>query len=54
LISAKLAALSPKKSAPALECIKDIDDPSQWITVVKIDDPVNVESSLEKLKEHKC
>jgi hypothetical protein len=49
----KYPAPAPKKSAEAraLERIKDIDDPSQWITVVEIDDPVNVESSLEKLKE---
>ncbi|MEB3174099.1 MAG: hypothetical protein VKN60_02765 [Cyanobacteriota bacterium] len=49
----KYPAPGRKKSAEerALERIKDIDDPSQWITVVEIDDPVNVESSLEKLKE---
>jgi hypothetical protein len=49
LISAKLAALGPNKSpeAPALERIKDIDDPSQWITVVEIDNLIDVDSSLK-------
>ncbi|MEB3173776.1 MAG: hypothetical protein VKN60_01085, partial [Cyanobacteriota bacterium] len=44
----KYPAPAPKKSAEerALERIPDIDDPSQWITVVEIDDPID-ENALE-------
>jgi hypothetical protein len=41
-------AQPPKKSAEerALERIKDIEDPTQWITVVGVDDPID-ENALE-------
>ena len=45
--------VKPRKSAEALalERIKDIDDPSKWITVVEADEPVDVEPFLEKLRK---
>ena len=39
----KYPAHRPKKSAEerAIERLKDIDDPTQWITVVDVDDPID-------------
>lgn len=45
---------SPKgKSAEAraIERMKDIDDPSMWITVIGVDDPIDIESTLEELRK---
>lgn len=43
---------SQKKYAEqlAIERIKDIDDPTKWETVIDVDDEIDVESSLENLK----
>ncbi|WP_373478678.1 hypothetical protein [Geminocystis sp.] len=34
----------------AIERIKDINDPTKWVTVMEIDDEIDVESSLENLR----
>ena len=41
--------VKPRKSAEALalERIKDIDDPSKWITVVEADEPID-EQAIEE------
>ena len=49
----KYSAQPQKKSAEerAIERMKDIDDPNMWITVVDVDDPIDVESTLEELSK---
>jgi hypothetical protein len=34
----------------AIERIKDINDHTKWVTVIEIDDEIDVESSLENLR----
>ncbi len=44
---------APKKSAEAraIERIKDLDDPTQWITVVEADQEIDVEARHQRLRE---
>ena len=42
-----------KKSAEqlAIERLKDVNDPDKWETVVEVDDEIDVEASLEHLRQ---
>jgi hypothetical protein len=35
----------------AIERLKDVDDPDKWETVIEVDDEIDVEASLEHLKQ---